>query len=624
MIDPSGSEPSPDPHAGDGSVEHALGQLYRDHVDDARRLAYILVGSDQADELVAEAFARVLGQVRAGRGPTSDFRSYLHVTIRNIFRDSLRRNRETPMSDQPWIFEDTAASPEEALDDFDEQAAAAAFATLPTAWQRVLWYVEIEGRKPAEVARILDLRPRAVSSLAHRAREGLRRAYLEAHLGTATVAEQCAWSHARLSQYVRGDLSDGAAGKVASHLETCPDCMAAYLQLETVNRKLAAYLFPVVLLGALPAGGQPVAWLVGQFGALTSGFASAAGTTGTGAAATGTAATGTAATIPGGLMTGLLVGAAALAVVGGIAVVVANNDASDRDGARPVQEQAATPDPGPSGDRPVHPAAPHARSHPGPPVAVPPSIDPVSLVASTDSASPSTPDEAAGPTGPGPTNPGPTNPGPTGPGPSDPSPITVTPVAPTATPAGCEVGSLVLPTTPGIDYALTVGDGRTGPWQVTATARTGYVLAGGTRVFTGDLGQLDACARLASVTSTSALGPLGLLWRTQVTPEVTGGPNRTISAVLDFRDEILLQAGAVSGEGWSCHAPDRTPVGALIEFVFPIGSPGLPITCEVDYTGTPVAPLVVDTISLDLLARTPLSAVTLLSGAEEVGSVPFP
>lgn len=59
---------------------------------------------------------------------------------------------------------------------------AEAFATLPLRWQRVLWFVEVEGLKPREAAPLLDVAPSALSALLRRARKGLREAYLVEYL----------------------------------------------------------------------------------------------------------------------------------------------------------------------------------------------------------------------------------------------------------------------------------------------------------------------------------------------------------------------------------------------------------------------------------------------------------
>ncbi|MFP3686343.1 hypothetical protein SB847_21820, partial [Bacillus sp. SIMBA_026] len=69
-----------------------------------------------------------------------------------------------------------------AIKAFESQTVAKAFRSLPERWQAVLWYLDVERMKPAAVAPILGLSPNAVSALALRAREGLRREYLQAHI----------------------------------------------------------------------------------------------------------------------------------------------------------------------------------------------------------------------------------------------------------------------------------------------------------------------------------------------------------------------------------------------------------------------------------------------------------
>ncbi len=46
----------------------------------------------------------------------------------------------------------------------------------------MLWYSEIEQMKPAEIAPLLGMKATAVAQLTFRAREGLREAWMQAHL----------------------------------------------------------------------------------------------------------------------------------------------------------------------------------------------------------------------------------------------------------------------------------------------------------------------------------------------------------------------------------------------------------------------------------------------------------
>ena len=571
--------------------EDTFEELYVAHVDDARRLATILVGPQQAEELVAESFARVLAQLRAGRGPRDNFRAYLHVTIRNGFRDSLRGTREAPVSDQPWIFDDAQPPAEELVEDLEADTAAHAFATLPESWQKVLWHVEVEGRKPGEVADLLGMRAGAVSSLAHRAREGLRRAYLDQHVIASSAPADCRWTRDRLSQYVRTDLSARAEEKVSAHLGSCEDCLAAYLQVERVNRKLAAWIFPVVLLGALPASGKGLAWLVGLTGAAGAGSGGAGSSSGSGGGAAG-----------GGIGTAATTVAAAAAVVavaaGGVTWVVSARDTE------PTAADAAT-SAAPDTDAPASSTAPRPRAKADPsvprltdPAPATRAGDPPSYADGTQDADPAEESVPAEPGAPA------SEESPEPATPKHPSPVPVVAVAPSAHPiTSCETyGSLDLPTTRGVSYRLTSGDGRSGAWTVEASARPGYVLKSGTRrSFGGTLGPYEQCVRLAAV---NVGPPPGLLqpWSVEVVPEVVGGPARTITARVEFvAGGIVLDAGQVSGAGWTC-------------------APSAPtLVCTFDYTGTAPPPVTVRVQSL----LPPGGTVTLLAGATEVGRRSF-
>ena len=66
----------------------------------ARRLALSMVPPDAADDIVAEAFARVLAAIRAGGGPDRAFRGYLLAAVRNAANDWIAgRRRVTVIGD---------------------------------------------------------------------------------------------------------------------------------------------------------------------------------------------------------------------------------------------------------------------------------------------------------------------------------------------------------------------------------------------------------------------------------------------------------------------------------------------------------------------------------------------
>ena len=231
-----------------GDLE-AYGTLFERHVEAARRLARQLVSAGDVDDLVSDAFSKVLGVLQKGGGPDLAFRAYLLTSLRRLHVDKIRANsRLTPTDDltpyDPGVpFEDTAVS------GFDNAAAAKAFAALPERWQQVLWHTEVEGQKPAEIAPLLGMSPNSVSALAYRAREGLRQAFISMHAQEA-LDDACARTRANLGAYIRGGLSKRDSGKVEAHLQECRECTAIYLELTEVNSNLGAILAPLLLGGA--------------------------------------------------------------------------------------------------------------------------------------------------------------------------------------------------------------------------------------------------------------------------------------------------------------------------------------------------------------------------------------
>lgn len=221
--------------------ETAFGELFARHSGAATRLARQLTRGTDADDLVSEAFARLLVAVRAGGGPEESFRGYLSSTIRRIFLDRMRpRTRVYAVGDMSQ-YDTAVAFHDTAVAHFEAQTVTRALATLPARWQRVLWLVDVEGRRPADVAPELGLSPNAVSALAYRARERLRQAYLTMHLRQVTDPV-CRSVGDQLGGFVRAGLSAREAAKVSRHLAECRGCTALHEELVDLNRALTTLL----------------------------------------------------------------------------------------------------------------------------------------------------------------------------------------------------------------------------------------------------------------------------------------------------------------------------------------------------------------------------------------------
>ncbi len=235
-----------------GGETDAYGELYRRHVEAARRLARQLVASPDSDDLVSEAFARVLVALQRGGGPDLAFRAYLLTAVRRLHVDRIRATSRLHTTDDIAAFDPGVPFRDTAVEGFENAAAARAFASLPERWQTVLWHTEVEGQKPAEVAPLLGMTPNSVSALAYRAREGLRQAFLAMHVAVAED-DACGWTHQNLGGYVRNGLSRRDAARVENHIAECRRCAAIYLELTQVNSNLSGVLAPLMLGGGAAA-----------------------------------------------------------------------------------------------------------------------------------------------------------------------------------------------------------------------------------------------------------------------------------------------------------------------------------------------------------------------------------
>jgi RNA polymerase sigma factor (sigma-70 family) len=303
----------------------SYGTLYERHVTAAHNLARQLSRSAaESDDLVSEAFSRVLDTLRAGRGPDVAFRAYLLTALRHVAYDRTHRDRRLELAEDvtevsgidtekiSLQFKDTAVA------GLERELAARAFAKLPERWQAVLWHTEIEGQSPAEVAPLMGLSPNGVSSLAYRAREGLRQAYLQVHLAE-TTAERCRATVDKLGAWTRGGLSKRESTQVDAHLDECAQCRALAAELADVNGALRLIIAPLVL----GAGTVGYLTLAGKAAGTAAAVGAGVGGAAAGAAA-GKAAAGAAAGVPRQL---LGVGGAAAAVVAALLIALASTSA---------------------------------------------------------------------------------------------------------------------------------------------------------------------------------------------------------------------------------------------------------------------------------------------------------
>jgi RNA polymerase sigma factor (sigma-70 family) len=257
----AGEEPSPDREllaALRAGEDAAFGELFSRHADAVRRLARSLA-TDRADaeDLTAEAFFRVLQAIRRGSGPNDNVRSYLLIVTRRVAWEWRERRRDVPVSDEV-LSHRAGPNPDTAGQTHERNLIARAFTSLPERWRSVLWEVEVEGERPAEVGPRIGLSPNATAALARRARRGLRAAYLQAHLSTHQGSTACRAVLEKLGAYTAGTTKGAERRRVRAHLLTCSSCQSTHDELRDVCAGLRSYAgiaaAPVVGLLAYKSG----------------------------------------------------------------------------------------------------------------------------------------------------------------------------------------------------------------------------------------------------------------------------------------------------------------------------------------------------------------------------------
>jgi len=227
-------------------VTEAFDVLYERHLKIALYVARSQTDNpSDADDVVAESFAAIFQLLTEGKGPKEFFRSYLLTVVRRTAHDRNRKARRTPTAADDALLDSAVLDSDPVLDNLESSLVAQAFKSLPERWQAVLWHLDIEGLKPAAVAPLVGLTPNGVSSLALRAREGLRQAYLQQHIGQ-TVGDGCEEYASQLGKYVRNALKRSSEEKVRVHLDGCAKCTALLMELNEVQGGMRATLFPLV------------------------------------------------------------------------------------------------------------------------------------------------------------------------------------------------------------------------------------------------------------------------------------------------------------------------------------------------------------------------------------------
>lgn len=367
----------------------AYEELYRRHADAVRRYARTCCrDAHTADDLTAEVFARMLQAVRGGSGPEHAVRAYLLTSVRRVAANWTKSAKREQLVDDFAVFAAQSTRVSQVSDDdtldlgadvramheAEQSMAMRAFRSLPERWQAVLWHTEVEDESPSEVATLFGLDANGTRVLASRAREGLKQAYLQAHVSTTlTDDEACARYADQLGTYARRRLRTRAERGLRKHLEECAKCRLAALQIEEVASGIPAVV-PVAVIGWFGAAGyaKAAALIAGGASAGAAGAAGAAaaagGSSSGGAGAGGAAASeGLGAPVKAGIAAGVVATAAAAAIA--LALAGSTHTPAQKPEAKPAP--SSSPVARPESTPPSPPAPPKKQPAPEPAVLKP-------------------------------------------------------------------------------------------------------------------------------------------------------------------------------------------------------------------------------------------------------------
>lgn len=150
----------------------AFGELWSRYQGWAHHVARQATSRFDAEDIVQEAFAKVLTSLRNGNGPRTGFSHYLRTTIRNVA--ATWGTREARATLVPLTAETPGGSCRFEVADLGELEQP--FRSLPVRWQHVLVLTVLQELPLAEAAPILGLTVGGATALAARARAGLRAA----------------------------------------------------------------------------------------------------------------------------------------------------------------------------------------------------------------------------------------------------------------------------------------------------------------------------------------------------------------------------------------------------------------------------------------------------------------
>ncbi|WP_128428757.1 sigma-70 family RNA polymerase sigma factor [Streptomyces cyaneus] len=211
-----------------------------------------------AEDLVAEAHFRVWRRLSAGH-EIENVPAYLMTTVRHLAATAGGETRETPHDPRTAERTELSVHAEDAADPAEQVSSVdllvRVLGQLPERWVQALWLAEAEGQPLETVGQRIGAKQGATAVLLHRAREGMRQAFLRNQTG-APDDPACEVHWVRMPAYVRGNATPRQSERLLAHVDACDDCRGRLAVLMRANDRLPALVGPALLVFAVGGAGK--------------------------------------------------------------------------------------------------------------------------------------------------------------------------------------------------------------------------------------------------------------------------------------------------------------------------------------------------------------------------------
>ena len=217
-------------------------------------------GCESPEDAVGEAGVRVLGALRDGHGPTTNFTAYVVSVVRNVARAKATWRRETLLDDESTMLvvaqDDVEAT---ALAQMERLRIDRVFDAMPPREAALLKATAQDGLSLGAAAAQVGIGVRHASVVVSRARKTFQRLWIQSHLTVEDgLPADCRWELGKTGAYLADTLTKTQTQRFKTHLKDCDACSVAIDEVRHTSRMWGRALGGAA--GLLPGGFATTAW----------------------------------------------------------------------------------------------------------------------------------------------------------------------------------------------------------------------------------------------------------------------------------------------------------------------------------------------------------------------------